>query len=65
MQVKFYPYKNRGGGRKHFSHAEGQGHKMFGGSFNKGVLAILNPLRARNALRQHFRMILYTLESAS
>ena len=25
----------------------------------------LNPLRARNALRQHFRVILYTLESAS
>ena len=25
----------------------------------------INPLRARNALRQHFRVILYTLESAS
>ena len=25
----------------------------------------VNPLRARNALRQHFRVILYTLESAS
>ena len=26
---------------------------------------LVNPLRARNALRQHFRVILYTLESAS
>ena len=28
-------------------------------------VTLINPLRARNALRQHFRVILYTLESAS
>ena len=27
-QVKFYPYKKKGGGRTSFSHAEG-GHNMF------------------------------------
>ena len=32
---------------------------------DKRTVYIINPLRARNALRQHFRVILYTIESAS
>ena len=33
-------------------------------SLKESKLLPFNPLRARNALRQHFRVILYTLESA-
>ena len=31
--MKFYPYKNRGGGRKRFSHAEGGAQKVLGSFF--------------------------------
>ena len=40
--------------------------KLCKGLFPRSVItSVINPLRARNALRQHFRVNLYTLESAS